>query len=147
MYQSGTWLLSILWTVVCSWDFFTIGWLSAGYWLVISLNLYTSRHSHILLCTLYQSGTWLLLILWAVLCSQDFLVIGWLLAGYWLAIGWLYPKINTLPDIVILYYVPKWHMAAITTLGCSAFTRFFGYQLTIGWLLPGYGPKSIHFKT
>ena len=44
-------------------------------------------------------------------------------AGYLLAIGCLCPKISTLQDIVI-YYVPKLHMAAITILNCSVFTRF-----------------------
>ena len=43
----------------------------------------------------------------------------------------------------VLYYVSKWHMDAINTLNCSVFARFFGYQLTVGWLCP----KSIHIKT
>ena len=73
------------------------------------------------------------------------LAIGWLSAGYRLAISWLWPKTNTLQDIVI-HYVPNWHMAAINTLDCSVFTRFLGYQLAIGYLLACHGPKSTHFK-
>ena len=64
--------------------------------------------------------------------------------GYWLAIS----KINTLPDIVIYYHVPKWHMAAsaINTLEYCVHKIFWllaGYWLAIGWLCP----KAIHFKT
>ena len=66
--------------------------------------------------------------------------------GYRLAIGWPWPKINTLQDIGIYYNVPKLHMVAITTLDCSVLSRFFGYRLAIGWLLAAYGLKSIHFK-
>ena len=36
------------------------------------------------------------------------------------------------------------NMVAITTLGCSVFTRFFRYWRAISWLLAGYVPKSIH---
>ena len=47
----------------------------------------------------------------------------------------------------VLYYMyiilPKLHMTAMNTFGCSVFMRF----LAISWLLAGYGPKSIHFKT
>ena len=48
---------------------------------------------------MYQSGTWLVLILLTVVCSQDFGAIGWLLAG---------PKLNTLQDIVIMYQSGTW---------------------------------------
>ena len=74
---------------------------------------------------MYQSGTWLLSKLWTVVCSQAFLAIGWLSAGYW--------RVQN-QDIVIYYYVPKWHMAAINIFYCSVFMRFFGYRLAIGWL-------------
>ena len=74
------------------------------------------------------------------LSAIDLLAIGYLLAGHqlasgftrFLAIGWLLPQINTLQEVVI-YDVPKLHMAAINTLGCSVFTRFFDYRLAIGW--------------
>ena len=66
------------------------------------------------------------------------LAIGWISAGHWLAFGWPWPKINTLQDTVIYYYVPKWHMAVINPLDCSVFTSYFGYRLVIGWLLAGY---------
>ena len=56
--------------------------------------------------------------------------------GYLLPIGWLCPKINTLQDIAIYYYVLKWHMAAINTLDWGVFTRCFGYWMGIGWLCP-----------
>ena len=71
------------------------------------------------------------------------LSISWLSDIYQLAIGWLWPKINTLQDIVIYYFIPMLDMAVSNTLDCSVFTRF----LATGWLLAGYGPKSIHFKT
>ena len=35
MYQSCTWLPSILWTIACSQDLLAIVWLSSGYWLAI----------------------------------------------------------------------------------------------------------------
>ena len=70
------------------------------------------------------------------------LAISWLLTIYRQAISWLWPKINTFEDIVI-YCVPKLHMAASNALHCSVFTRF----LAIGWLSAGYGPKSKPFKT
>ena len=38
MYQSGTWLQSVLWTVVCLRDFLAIRWLLAGYWLTMAQN-------------------------------------------------------------------------------------------------------------
>ena len=136
MYQSGTWLLSILWTVLCPQDFLATGWLSltisrlfTGYQQAIAPNQYTSKHSHALLCTKVWHGC--KSILWNGECSQDFL----LLVGYRLAIDWLCPKINTCQDIAIFYYIPKWHMAAIYTLDCCVFT-FVGYQLAIGWLFP-----------
>ena len=77
---------------------------------------------------MYQSWTWLQAILWTVVCSQDFC----LSAGYLLAIGWLWPQINTHQDIDIYYYLPKLHMAASNTLDCSVFTRFWA----ICWLWP-----------
>ena len=51
-----------------------------------------------------KSGTWLLSILWTLLCSPFFFALGWLLAGYRLAIGWLYtlasdPQFNLLTEI------------------------------------------------
>ena len=52
MYQSGTWLLSIL----CSQAFLAISRLSTGYWLAMSHNQYNSRHSHILLCIKVAQG-------------------------------------------------------------------------------------------
>ena len=74
------------------------------------------------------------------------LAMDWLLAGYWvsisgyqLAIGWIWPNINTLQDIVIYYSVPKLDMPADNTLDCSVFTRLFA--------MAGYCPKSINFKT
>ena len=120
-----------------------IGWPLAGYKQAMAKNQYTSRQSFTIM---YQSLTWLQAILWTAVCVRLFLAIGWLLA----VPGCL--KINTLQDIhvVINHYVPKWHMAAINTLDCIVFTRFFwlsaGYQLAIGWLLAGYVPKSIHLK-
>ena len=50
MYQSDTWLLSIILTTVCSQHCLGISWQSAGYWLAMSQTQYISRHSHILLC-------------------------------------------------------------------------------------------------
>ena len=124
-----------------------ISWLWAGYWLAMTQNQYTSRHNHIL-CSKVAHGC----NQYFGLCSRDILTISWQLAGYrlaigWLsagyqqAIGWLWPKINTLQDVVI-YYVPKWHMAAFNTLDCSVFTRFVGFWLAIGWLCT----KLIHFN-
>ena len=52
MYQSCTWLRAMLWTVVCSWEF----WLLPGYRLAIVPNQYISRHRHILLCTKVVHG-------------------------------------------------------------------------------------------
>ena len=82
MYQRCTWMLSILWAVVCSQDFSAIGWLSAGYWLAMYQDQYTSRHCHIL-CT-----KWHLAAINTLDCSvlTRFLAICWLSAGYWLAI-------------------------------------------------------------
>ena len=73
MYQSCTWLQSILWTVVCARDLFAIGWLLAGYCLAMAQNQNTSRHthSHILQC-MYQTCTSLQAILWTVERSRDF---------------------------------------------------------------------------
>ena len=65
--------------------------------------------------------------------TQDF----WQSVGSQLAIGWLYPNINTLQDIVIYNCVPNVKMDAINTLG-SVFARFFRYRLAIGWLSAGY---------
>ena len=82
-------------------------------------------------------------------CKRFFgyrLAISWLLAGYRLTISLTLPKINTIQYVVMYYYVPNWHMAAINTLDCSVFTRPFGYRLAIGWLLAGYGPNSIQSK-
>ena len=38
-----------------------------------------------------------------------------LLAGYRLAIDWLWPQINTLQDIVIYYCVPRLDIATVNT--------------------------------
>ena len=110
------WHMAIINTLDCSViPRFCGYWLAIG-WLYTNINILqdTVKYQYV------QSGTWLLSILWTVECSQGFL-----------AIGWLYPKINTLQNIVIYYYVPRVHMAAINTLGCSVFTRFFGYWLAI----------------
>ena len=104
--------IGLLWLAIY---WLTMGWLLVIHWLAIS---------------------WLLAIYRLLAIGY----IGWLLAGYLLA-GYLstgyqvhvhvWPKINTLPDIVIYYmymYVPQLHMAASNTLDCSVFTRLFMYM-------------------
>ena len=111
----------------------------------ISQNQYTSTH-HILLCTKMTHGCYQYS---KLQCVHKILGV---LGGYLLTIDWLCCKINTLQDIVIYYYVPKWYKAGIKSLDCTVFTRFFGYQLAISWLCPTistlqdiviyyYGPK------
>ena len=126
------WLSTIYWL--------PIGYLSADYWLAIRWPLagYQQAISW-QLDGYWLAISWLLSIIW--------LTMGWLWAASQLSISWLHPKINTLQDIVIYNYVPKWHMAVINTLDCSVFTRFFGQRQKIGWLLADYVPKSIHFNT
>ena len=135
--ESGTWLLSILGSVVCSQDFLANGWLSASYWLAIFQHQYNSRHS-----IYHYVPKWHMAVL-NTLDSSVFkrffgyrLAISWLSAGLWLGFGWL--LVGYVPTSIYFktgsyYYVPRVHMAAINTLGCSVFTRLFGYQLAI-WL-------------
>ena len=111
MYQSDTWLLSLLWTVSVFTTIF--GYRLAIGWLHVYPKFNTLQDipcSYILLCTKGTHGCYQ--ILWAVVCLQDFL-----------AIGWLCSKINTLQDMVI-YNVPKLHMNASNTLDCNAFTKY-----------------------
>ena len=75
MYQSGTWLLSTLWTVVCSQDILAVVWLCP--------QINTSRNSHRLLCTNVAYGCYQYFGLYYV--HKMF----WPSAGYSLAIGWL----------------------------------------------------------
>ena len=79
MYQSGTWLLSILLTVVCSQDFFAIGWLCPQINTLQDIVIY------------YYVPMWAIAAINTLDCSVFTSCF-----GYQLAIGWLCPKINTL---------------------------------------------------
>ena len=132
--------LAIDWLLAISW--LAMWWLLTGN--RIAPNQYSSRHSHILLCTNWNM---------AAINTLDCIVFTFIslsAADYWLTIPWLAnisPEINTLQDICTYHYVPTWNMDAINTLSCSVFTRIFGYRLAISWLLAGYVKKSMHFKT
>ena len=128
-------------------DLLAMGWLSTGYWLSLgwlwddNLLAITWLLAGLQLAIGYlQSIYWLTMgQLYAGYCVS----IGWLLTGHGpKSIGWSWPKIHTPQDIhvVIYYYVPKWHIAAINTFECIVVTRFF-------WLSAGYVRKAIHFKT
>ena len=152
--------LAIVWLSAIHW--LAISWLPSGCWLAIDwlcpkINTIQDIGTQYYVSKWHMTATntsdcsvftrffgYKLAISW--LLDGYWLAIGWLLACYWLAIGWLCPKINTLQDIVIYDYVPNVPMAAINALCSSVFTRLFGYQLGIGWLLAGYIPKSIHLK-
>ena len=131
MYQSGMWLQSILWTVLCSQVFLIIGWLCPKINILQDM-LYT---------TMYQCGTWLLSILWPVVCSQDFLATGWLLAGYRLAIGYVLKSIHfKTQSYATMYQRGTWLLSILWT---AVYSQDF---LAIIWLLAGYVPTSIHFN-
>ena len=79
-----------------------MGWLLAGY-------VQKLKHSHILhVCT--KGAPWPLAILWAVVCSQGIL-----------AIGWLYTKIKTFQDIYsyTMYQSGTWLLSILWTVVCS----------------------------
>ena len=68
------------------------------------------------------------------------LAIGWLWPGYWLAMA--QNQYTSRQSIL-----PKLHIAASNTLDYSEFmTILSGYWLAIGWLLAGYGSKSLNIK-
>ena len=104
----------------------SIAWLSAGYGTksIRFKTSYTTMYQSLHGCKQYLD------------CSvfTRCLATGWLLAGYWLAIGWLWLKINTLQYRVIDYYIPKVHMAASNSLDHTVVTRFSAN----GWLSASY---------
>ena len=63
--------------LMCSQDF----WLSAG------CGPKSIHFKTVIYTTMYQHWKWLQSILLTVVCSQDFLAISWLSAGYWLAMS------------------------------------------------------------
>ena len=135
MYQSGTRLQSILWTVVCSQDFLTICWLSAGYRLAIGWpqpKINTLQDSHILLCTQVAHGCNQYL---GLQCVHEifWLSAGYILAGYWLAMA--RKQYTSRHSHTTMYPSCIWLQAILWTVVCS--------QDYLG----GYGPKSMHFKT
>ena len=131
------WLWAAIYWLAISWLLaiyqLAINCLSAGYG-PKSIHFKTQSY------TMYQCCIWLQAILYTVVVrSQDLLAISWLSAGYQLAIGWLWPQVNTHQDIVIYYYWPKLSMTAINTLDCRVLRRFVAiWWLFVGCLLAGY---------
>ena len=135
------WAISQLWNGYgllkdCLWTGYgmAISYLSAIYWLATSWlsTGYGPKSKHIKTVIYYVPKLDILCTKVTLAASNTLDCSVHKIFGYWLAIGWLWPKINTLQDIVIYYYVPKLHVAAINTLDCSVFTIFFYYQLAIG---------------
>ena len=88
MYQSGTWLISIRWTVVCSQDFC----LFAGYrlaigWLCPKINTLQDIVIYYYVSKLHMAAINTLDCTVSTKCFGYQLAIRWLAAGYWLAMS------------------------------------------------------------
>ena len=161
MYQSLTWLQSILWTGVCAWLLLAISWLSAGYWLAIGwlcLKFNTPEDTRVVIY--YYVLKWHM----AAINTLDYTVFtrcfGYqlLFAAYWLAIAWLFTGYQH--EMALNQYTSRHSHVLLCTKIAHGCNQYFGLEcvhnifwlsagcrLAIVWLLVGYVPKSIHFKT
>ena len=129
-------VLTIFWGywLAITWYCLAITWLLAGYWLPMSKNQYTSRHSHILLRTKVEYG-------WYTLdCGVFMSYFGYRPAIVWLYIGWL------LVGMSQNQYTSKHILHTKVAQGCYQYFGLYcvhkifwlstGYRVAIGWLCP-----------
>ena len=86
--------------------------------------------SVVIYTTMYQSGTWLLSILWTVVCTQYFLAIGWLSVGY-------VPKSIHFKTVIFI--------KVLLTLWCQHISQCFEVNDSAIWLLRCRPQNALHY--